>query len=180
MRILSCTSLAADLNIRNSRPSASATYNGIPHTFSNDFIIFAIHHRVPFICVKGIQRGVLHLLHYMRSNKISPVSDGRRQITNLQWRSQHFTLPDRNGDDSTGTPTFTMIFVIIFTVRQKTSIFPRQVNAQLIAVSHRHQVVLPDFKRLSHARITPAAIDHIPQPPTKKRVTGSSQRIGHI
>ena len=116
----------------------------------------------------------------MRSNKISPVSDGCRQITNLQWRSQHFTLPDRNRNDGTGTPTFTVIFIIILAIRQKASIFPRQVNAQLITVSHRYQVILPNFKRLSHTRITPTAIDHITQPPTKKGVAGSSQRISHI
>ena len=87
MRIFGRTSLAADFDTRNSRPPASPAYNGIPHTFGYDFIIFALHHRVPFIRIKGIQRGVLHFLHDMRSNKISPVGNGRRQIANLQRRS---------------------------------------------------------------------------------------------
>ena len=82
MRIFGRTSLAADFDIRYSRSPTSSAYNGIPHTFGYDFIIFAFHHRVPFIRIKGIQRGVLYLLHDMRSNKISPVSDGCRQITN--------------------------------------------------------------------------------------------------
>ncbi|OAV68270.1 hypothetical protein Barb4_02125 [Bacteroidales bacterium Barb4] len=170
VRVFGCAGLSAYINARNVGCPASAAENGLAHTFGGGFIVFVGNGGI--VCFDGCFLSAFYILHYVRGLVIAAVGDSGGEVAYLQGRGGYFALPDGNGDDGTGVPTLPIDIVINRAVGNVSALLARQVNAQGVSVSHRDDVILPDFKTFLYGGITVSVVQHVMQTPAEKGVAG--------
>ena len=104
-----------------------------------------------------------------------PVGDGSCQIGNLQRSRGNFTLTDGCRYNCAGIPALAVNLVVNLTIGNVPPLLSRQIDTQLIPVTHGNHVVLPNLESLLNTGITLAAVQHIVQTPAKIGVARGSQ-----
>ena len=113
----------------------------------------------------------------MGSDEPAAVGDGGAEVGNLQRRGQHLALADGHGDDGVAAPVALGVeFVVELGVGQEAALLAGQVETQLVAVAHAHEMVFPHLEGLGRAAVLAAAVNHVLESPAEEGVARCLQR----
>ena len=125
-------------------------------------------------CVKGLTR---HLAHHMGCIIIATVGNGGAEVGYLKRRKRYLALTDRDTDYCQSVPRSAIVAVIIFGIRNHSSLLARQVNAELVAETHAHHIVAPGGHGILNRVILAAVSHHVIEAPAEVGVARGAYGI---
>ena len=104
----------------------------------------------------------------MRSDEISTIGNCGAKVGNLERGGKDFALADSNRYDCIRRPaTFAVGTVVVGTVGYESAAFAGEIDSELVAITHRHKMLLPHFKCIGSGAILGVAVEHMLETPAE-------------
>lgn len=117
-----------------------------------------------------VERFTLYPLHYMGHMIIASIGYGGSEVGYLQRGEVDLALTYGDRDDGESVPRTFIGMVVIVAVRYESTLLAWQVDARLIAETHRHHIVAPTVHGIDHTAVFASVAYHIIQSPAEESV----------
>ena len=168
MRVLGGTGLSAHSHIAKGGASAGSTGDSHAHTL-NDFIVVGAVDGGIVLLVQAVGQAYAHnFLNHMRRDKVSTIGNCGAKVGNLERGGKDFALADSNRYDCIRRPsTFAVGTVVVGAVGNEATAFAGEIDSELVAITHRHKMLLPHFKCIGSGAILGVAVEHVLETPAE-------------
>ena len=171
--VLSRTRLAAHLIAGNVGPATRTAHHGSTHAIHGVLIPLPVHHRIVRATIDGVYLAILHGADNVGNEVVAAVRHGGGQIGYLQGRGRDFALPDGDGDNGKSVPVVADVLVVELGIGNHATGLAGQVHAQLIAIAHSHEMVLPARHSALHRTVLFRGAKHTVEIPAEIGIAGS-------
>ena len=104
----------------------------------------------------------------MRSDEISTIGNCGAKVGNLQRSGKNFALAYSDRYDGVSRPsTFAVGTVVVGAVGNEATAFAGEIDSELVAITHRHKMLLPHFKCIGSGAILGVAVEHVLETPAE-------------